>query len=95
MTSIEILGGRRNISGSPGIAKAIEICFRARPASVAWRIACATWRPRCRKASGRTSRPARRRPTRRRPDEISSNPRTRPVSTRQAYDGFGQAIDKK
>jgi len=27
MTSMEILGGRRNISGSPGIAKAIEICF--------------------------------------------------------------------
>ena len=89
MTSMEILGGRRNISGSPGIAKAIEICFPR-----AARQRCLAHRMR-NLAASRTSRPARRRPTRRRPDEISSNPRTRPVSTRQAYDGFGQAIDKK
>jgi hypothetical protein len=30
----------------------------AQPASVAWRTACAIWRPRCRKTSGRTLRRA-------------------------------------
>jgi hypothetical protein len=27
----------------------LKFAFRALPASAAWRIACATWRPRCRK----------------------------------------------
>src|SRR5215831_3524977 len=40
------------------------LVFRALPASAAWRIACATWRPRCRKTCGRSSRSARRRPIR-------------------------------
>ena len=42
--------------GAPGIIKAIEIAFHARPASGALRIACGTWRPNCRRMSGRSSR---------------------------------------
>src|SRR5262249_44080075 len=41
-----------------------KFVFHVLPASAAWRIACATWRPRCRKTCGRSSRSARRRPIR-------------------------------
>jgi len=41
-----------------------KFVFRVLAASAAWRIACATWRPRCRKTCGRSSRSARRRPIR-------------------------------
>ena len=59
-----------------------RFAFRARPGSVAWRIACATWRPRCRRMSGRTSRSARRRPIRRRagPSRANSRPASMPTT---------------
>src|SRR5499433_3247486 len=48
----------------PASSRRSKFAFHARPDSGASRIVCATWRSRCRKTSGRTSRPARRRPTR-------------------------------
>jgi putative transposase len=43
----------------PASSRRSRFAFRARPASDAWRIACATWQPNCRRISGRSSRSAR------------------------------------
>jgi putative transposase len=48
-----------------------RFAFRALPASAAWRIACATWRPRCRRMYGRSSRRGCRRPIRHRAAAIA------------------------
>src|SRR5262249_36608543 len=65
--------------GAPGIIKAIEVCFQL--GSGASRIVCATWRPRCRKTSGRTSRSAHRRSPgpRAEPLRASSRPASLPT----------------
>ena len=70
--------------GAPGIIKAIEICFPRAARSVVWRIACAIWRPRCRKTSGRSSRYARRRPIRRRAEPLRASSRPGSLPTMAA-----------
>ena len=67
--------------GAPGIIKAIEFALCTRPAGGAWRIACATWRPRCQSTFGRSSRCARGWPIRRRAEGLraSSRPASSPI----------------
>ena len=78
--------------GAPGIIKApcgaagspqprwARPAFRARPASAAWPIACATWRPRCPRINGPSSRPGPR-PSTRPPAGPSRATRPRASST--------------
>lgn len=68
--------------GVPGSSKRWRPVSRAPSASAVWPTACATWRPRCRRTGGPSSRPERPHATRRRrvPSPAISRPASSPTS---------------